>query len=154
MHASNEERPIMLPHWIKPMSGLVDGCRLAAIVTCLSLLAGCNAMGGKDSILPQEGASMKEIYDAHFTRARQRLNSRESMGIGGPGVGEGNLAGFTREAATEIEALFPRLPNPPLVMYVFPHQTAQGQPVPGYATSFPMYEKTEYALPGETEGRE
>lgn len=122
---------------------------------CLILLNGCSTMGGKDTILPQEGASMKEVYDAHFKHSSQRHhNSRVQIDYAGAGYGEGNLAGYTREADTEIQALFPRLPNPPLVMYVFPHLTGTGQPVPGYATSFPMYDKTEYALPGETEGRQ
>jgi conjugative transfer region lipoprotein (TIGR03751 family) len=37
-----------------------------------------------------------------------------------------------------------------LVMYVFPHLAgAERVPVPGYATTFPLYERIEYALPGE-----
>jgi hypothetical protein len=56
---------------------------------------------------------------------------------------------YARDAKHELDALFPTLPNPHLVMYVFPHLSEDGAPVPGYATSFPMYEKTEYALPGE-----
>jgi hypothetical protein len=35
-------------------------------------------------------------------------------------------------------------------MYVFPHLASDERvPVPGYVTSFPMYERVEYALPGE-----
>ena len=60
-----------------------------------------------------------------------------------------DLAAYTRDAANEIQQLFPRLPNPELVLYVFPHLTPKGRPVPGYTTSFLMYEKDEYALPGE-----
>ncbi len=120
----------------------------------LLMLAGCSAMGDKESILPQEGASMKEVYDAHFKHSSlKHQHSRADMGMRSAGVGDGNLAGFTREANTEIQSQFPKLQNPSLVMYVFPHLTATGQPVPGYATPFTLYEKTEYALPGETEGR-
>jgi conjugative transfer region lipoprotein (TIGR03751 family) len=119
----------------------------------LLLLAGCGAMGDKESILPQEGASMKEVYDGHFKHSSLRhRQGRVGLGPGSAGAGDANLAGFTREANTEIQSQFPKLPNPSLVMYVFPHLTATGQPVPGYATPFTMYEKTEYALPGETEG--
>jgi conjugative transfer region lipoprotein (TIGR03751 family) len=121
---------------------------------CLLALTGCSAMGSKDSILPQDGASMQEVYDAHCKHSSLRHhNNRAKIGSDGPGVDDGNLAGFTREANTEIQSLFPRLQNPSLVMYVFPHLTGTGQPVPGYATSFTLYEKTEYALPGESEGR-
>jgi conjugative transfer region lipoprotein (TIGR03751 family) len=44
---------------------------------------------------------------------------------------------------------FQRLPNPDLVMYVFPHLARGRYPVPGYYTAFPLYETVEYALPGE-----
>jgi conjugative transfer region lipoprotein (TIGR03751 family) len=110
-------------------------------------------MGDKESILPQEGASMKEVYDAHFKHSSLKQASATRVDFAQGGVDDSHLAGFTREAHTEIKALFPKLPNPALVLYVFPHLTASGQPVPGYATSFTLYEKTEYALPGEIEGR-
>lgn len=116
-------------------------------------LSGCSVMGDKESILPQEGASMKEVYDAHFKQSSLKKASATRAEFAKAGVGDSQLAGFTREADTEIKALFPKLPNPALVLYVFPHLTASGQPVPGYATSFTLYEKTEYALPGESEGR-
>jgi conjugative transfer region lipoprotein (TIGR03751 family) len=60
-----------------------------------------------------------------------------------------DLAGYTRSAYREDRALFPRLANPTLVMYVFPHLAAGGVGVPGYATLFPMYTHVIYALPGE-----
>ena len=48
----------------------------------------------------------------------------------------GDVVDFTRIAATEIEAMFPELPNPKLVMYVFPHITDSNVPIPGYTTVF------------------
>ena len=97
---------------------------------------------------------MKEVYDAHFKHSSLRHQPhRMDRGMRSSGTGDENLAGFTRDANTEIQSQFPKLQNPALVMYVFPHLTATGQPVPGYATPFTLYEKTEYALPGETEGR-
>ena len=58
--------------------------------------------------------------------------------------------GYTRSAVTEIDNLFPTLPNPILVMHVFAHlSSTENTPVPGYATAFPMYERIEFALPGE-----
>jgi conjugative transfer region lipoprotein (TIGR03751 family) len=66
---------------------------------------------------------------------------------------EVELSDYTRRSSNEIQGLFPRLPNPDLVMYVFPHLAGpEAVAVPGYATSFPMYEHTEYALPGEVPG--
>lgn len=62
--------------------------------------------------------------------------------------------GYTRTAANEITAQFRRLPDPDMVMYVYPHLTdEEGVPVPGYSTVFAFYSNVHYALPGErTEG--
>jgi conjugative transfer region lipoprotein (TIGR03751 family) len=115
-------------------------------------MAGCSLLGSKEDILPQDGPTMREVYDGHFGKTPSNgRHQGEPLGQG-PGEGTGHLAGYTRDAHTEIQALFPQLPNPPLVMYVFPHLNGNGRPVPGYATSFPFYEKPEYALPGESGG--
>lgn len=56
---------------------------------------------------------------------------------------------YTRSAMSELDVLFPRLPNPTLVMFVYPHMSRAGVPVPGYSTAFPLFDSVEYALPGE-----
>ena len=57
---------------------------------------------------------------------------------------------YTRTAANEVYRQFPRLPNPDLVMYVFPHLAGTDPvPVPGYSTVFPLYQRVQYAMPGE-----
>jgi len=62
-------------------------------------------------------------------------------------------ASYTRTAANELEALFPRLPNPDIYIHVLPHlATASRVPVPGYTTVAPLYDRVEYALPGEATG--
>ena len=59
-------------------------------------------------------------------------------------------AAYTRTAANEIYRQFHRLPNPDLVMYVFPHLAGTDPvPVPGYTTVFPLYQRVQYAMPGE-----
>jgi conjugative transfer region lipoprotein (TIGR03751 family) len=122
----------------------------ALVLTSTLLLAAC--AGNKDSVLPQDGQSMKQIYEEHFERiGRQRLDRvRGEEPKRGIKAGDTDLSGYLRDAQDEIRAVFPRLPNPALVMFVFPHLAGpDGVPVPGYATSFPMYESVEYALPGE-----
>ena len=114
------------------------------------LLVGC--AGTKDTILPQDGPSMKAIYEEHFheMNAHDPLTIRHELGRRPMITGGAALDGYTRDAADEIDGTFPRLPNPTLVMYVFPHLAGKDQvPVPGYATAFPLYERVEYALPGE-----
>lgn len=59
-------------------------------------------------------------------------------------------AEYSRSAHNEIQSQFRRLPNPDLVMYVFPHLAGTEEvPVPGYSTVFPLHQRTHYALPGE-----
>ena len=113
-------------------------------------LAGCAST--KESVLPQDGPSMKAIYDIHFESigVADPLAIRHELGSRPLGNDDEDLAGYSRTALTELETIFPRLPNPTLVMYVFPHLAGiERVPVPGYATTFPLYERIEYALPGE-----
>jgi conjugative transfer region lipoprotein (TIGR03751 family) len=134
MHA--RLRPIVTIVWISLPAVLVS--------------AGCAST--KEAVLPQDGPSMKAIYEAHFEAmsAEDPQVLRESLGTRPLGNGDTDLAGFSRTAHTELDTVFPRLPNPALVMYVFPHLAGNERvPVPGYATTFPLYERVEYALPGE-----
>jgi len=126
--------------------------RITALVSISLALAGC--AGTKDTVLPQDGKSMKAIYDKHFEgmavddprAVRAELGSRKLS------TGPRALHGYTGTAHDELDTTFPRLPNPTLVLYVFPHLAgAERVPVPGYVTTFPMYERVEYALPGEVE---
>ncbi len=62
---------------------------------------------------------------------------------------------YTRTAANELELLFPRLSNPDIYIHVLPHLATESRvPVPGYTTAVPLYDRVEYALPGETAGSE
>ena len=122
-----------------------------AVLGLISLvLAGCAST--KDTVLPQDGPSMKAIYEGHVheMNADNPQVIRGELGDRPIVAGEAALHGYTRDAFNEIDVLFPRLPNPTLVMYIFPHLAGDaGAPVPGYTTAFPMYEQVEYALPGE-----
>lgn len=128
-------------------------------VLALAALAGCAAR--KEKLLPHSEATMLDIWDrdtggsAAGERAGQALLDARaalrrpltdaeatSMGIAD--------ADYARSAATEIYRQFHRLPDPDLLMYVFPHLAgADPVPVPGYSTVFPLYRHVHYALPGE-----
>lgn len=124
---------------------------LTATLGLISLvLAGCAST--KTAVLPQDGPSMKAIYEAHLQKGNTQDPQaiRSELGHRTIVKGGSDLQGYTRDAFNEIEALFPRLANPTLVIYVFPHLAGESQaPVPGYATAFTLYEQVEYALPGE-----
>ncbi len=138
-----------------PIAGVI-------LISLLLALSGCATT--KEDVFPKNMKPMSEVYDDHFAKlrtrglegARVRLQDEGSAALketaGGSELPKGahpQLAGYTREAHNEIEALFPVLPNPQLVLYVYPHLGKDGAPVPGYATAFPLYERVEYALPGE-----
>lgn len=130
----------------------INKLALVAILTS-TVLTGC-ASGAKDSLLPQEGATMAEVYRGHTEQIETKEQHKEAENIARQirpvQTGDADLESYTRTAHNEIESIFPRLPNPTLVMYVYPHLTHNSRlPVPGYSTSFPMYERPEYALPGE-----
>ncbi len=120
---------------------------MLTLVLISLLLAGCAS--NKESVLPQDGPTMKEIYTGHLVSINQDNSpAKETALLSSAGID--HYVGFIREAANEIDTLFPRLPNPTLVMYIFPHLSGEERhPVPGYVTSFPFYETVEYALPGE-----
>ena len=129
--------------------------RRTLLVIVLISLAGC--AGSKDTILPSDGATMKTIYTRHFhdIGMRDTMSVRTELKSRPVETDVADLAGYLRNAFNELDAHFPRLPNPTLVMYVFPHLVGEERlPVPGYATTFPMYRQVEYALPGEVPGKE
>ena len=128
---------------------------LTIALTWISLqLTGCGS--SMHSLLPQDGPDMAQIYDRHMQQlaAVDPLGLRRERGKRPIHDGETDLHANGRETIKDIDARFPRLPNPTLVMYVYPHLAADEKvPVPGYATSFPMYASVEYALPGEVASR-
>ena len=118
---------------------------LISVLVLTSLMLGC--AGTKQAVLPQDGPSIRTIYARHMRDAPVRDAACTDRAAA---YGERALHGHARTAYREIDAVFPRLANPSLVMYVYPHLAGEARvPVPGYATSFPMYEQVEYALPGE-----
>ena len=136
-----------------------------ALLAC-ALLAGCAST--KDQVIPSGGPTMLEIYRAHQMRSGiderpgSELRRPAPRAVAGDDAakdgGDAALmpvstrpaaAGYARQEAAALDQRFGRIPNPDLVMYVFPHLSPSGAPVPGYVTVLPMYETVEYALPGE-----
>ena len=117
----------------------------------ISVLLGVCACGGRQTVLPEKGRTMLEIYRSHMGDAGDAALLEARLALRRPLTDdELDPESYTRTAYNEIEALFVRLPNPDLIMYVFPHLAKDDQvPVPGYSTVFPLYERVIYALPGE-----
>ena len=149
-----------------PVAGVLLG------LSVILVLGGCaSAPGSKASILPQNLKSMDQIYKEHTQRIKPRdalsptpaPKDSTPQSAAPPARGQdahpetmryASWDGYTRSVVTEIDNLFPTLPNPILVMHVFAHlSSTENTPVPGYATAFPMYERIEFAMPGELASR-
>lgn len=122
----------------------------------LSLLTGCAT--SKDELLPHGDENMLDIWNtgtggsaASNEHSRLLLDARLSLrrSLTDSDLNQSGEA-YTRTAQNEIYRQFQRLPNPDLVMYVFPHLAGNDPvPVPGYSTVFPLYQKIQYAMPAE-----
>ena len=128
-----------------------DGLALLAVAL---LLGGCAT--SKEALLPHDNRSMLDIWNVETGggSARQLLDARQALrrplSEADVQAAPAMQARYTRTAANEIYRQFHRLPNPDLLMYVFPHLAGSDPvPVPGYTTLFPLYQRVQYALPGE-----
>ncbi|PRB81522.1 TIGR03751 family conjugal transfer lipoprotein [Pseudomonas sp. MYb185] len=119
-------------------------------------LAGCAT--SKDELMPHGDQTMQDLWRQSASgRSGDNLSQQALLDARSDlrrPMTDGALVEqrihHTRTAANEIYSQFARLPNPDLVMYVFPH-LAGGEPVPvpGYSTVFPLYSRPQYAMPGD-----
>lgn len=131
----------------------------ATLSACLVALAlsGCSVVGSRESPLKEVTAGSPTVLDVYRGNApasqpaaketaRDRL-AREAV-IRPVAQGD-ELTQRYWSALEPLQQRFARVPNPDLVMVVYPHLAKGKYPVPGYVTVFPMYERAEYAMPGE-----
>ena len=116
----------------------------AGLISLVISLASCSNSLQNNSPIPDTGPTISEVYEKHMTKEPLSTNTRRKLHDGSAG-----LEGYTREVFNELSVRFPRLPNPTIIMYIFPHLSLEGTPVPGYSTMFQLYTSTQYALPGE-----
>jgi conjugative transfer region lipoprotein (TIGR03751 family) len=102
-------------------------------------------MHGREYWVVDEKSSAAKNKEGEIVRTQRVLAEPRPIASG-----DADLEGYTRTAENEISGRFPRLPNPTLVMYVYPHLGPGGAPIPGYSTTLPMYVGVEYAMPGES----
>ncbi|MFJ5299195.1 TIGR03751 family conjugal transfer lipoprotein [Pseudomonas sp. NPDC088368] len=130
---------------------------VAGMTMCMLVISGCST--DKEKVLPHGDSTMLDVWDQGTTGVgnssgnRQMLDARAQLRRA---VDVGSLAEqadnktYARTSQNEIYSQFKRLPNPDLVMYVFPHLAGSDPaPVPGYTTVFPLYQRVQYAMPGE-----
>jgi conjugative transfer region lipoprotein (TIGR03751 family) len=132
----------MLLRSINPLAGLA----------LLSLLTACTT--DKDELMPHGPQNMLDLWNnasgASGSGNNQQLMEAR-MQLRRPLADQDTQQqAYTRNAQNEIYSQFKRLPNPDLVLYVFPHLAGTDPaPIPGYSTVFPFYQRVQYAMPGE-----
>jgi len=123
------------------------------VLLATALLTGCAT--SKEELLPAGNHSMLELWQGEggSSSARKAVAARNSLRRplteNEQQVQTAEDRSYSRTQQSEISQQFPRLPNPDLVMYVFPHLANGNTPVPGYSTVFPFYSQVQYAMPGE-----
>lgn len=127
-----------------------------AVIVMVTMLYGCST--SSDELLSHTGSTMLDVWNqqtagsAHGNQSLQQLLEARMI-LRRPLLASESQTpndSYTRTAQNEIYRQFQRLPNPDLVMYVFPHLAGTDSvPVPGYSTVFPLYQRAQYALPGE-----
>ncbi len=145
----------MLSNWTNRAQGL-------ALAAAIAVLGGCAT--SKEELLTHGDRTMMDIWQqetgdsagggAGQVARRQLLDARQSLRRplteADVQAAPAEQMRYTRTARNEVHRQFQRLPNPDLVMYVFPHLTGTDPvPVPGYTTVFPLYQRVQYAMPGE-----
>jgi conjugative transfer region lipoprotein (TIGR03751 family) len=143
-------------------SNLTDWTKGLALVVAAAALGGCAT--SKEDLLTHGGRTMMDIWQqetgdgagggAGQAVRRQLLDARQSLRrplteVDVQAAPAGQMR-YTRTARNEVHRQFQRLPNPDLVMYVYPHLAGTDPvPVPGYTTVFPLHQRIQYAMPGE-----
>ncbi|WP_284400091.1 TIGR03751 family conjugal transfer lipoprotein [Acidovorax sp. SUPP2825] len=139
----------------------------AACLFLVLLGSGCSVTGNRESPINEVTRGSPTVLDiyrgkalaskedgagesARTQTAQERLRGASTARP----IAAGDADADTRRYWSALEPMrqrFARVPNPDLVMVVYPHLARGTYPVPGYVTTFPMYEQTFYALPGEVE---
>nr|WP_246131786.1 TIGR03751 family conjugal transfer lipoprotein [Pistricoccus aurantiacus] len=127
----------------------------------MALLSGCAT--SKDELMPTNGVTMQELWKQGSSQASGSASPggpsaqavESARGVLRRPIGAAQMnderTRYTRDAANEIHSQFSRLPNPDLVIYIYPHLAGGSEsiPVPGYSSVFPLYSTPQYAMPGE-----
>ncbi|MGF6513063.1 conjugative transfer region lipoprotein (TIGR03751 family) [Pseudomonas sp. BT76 TE3572] len=132
-------------NWIKAMTMILIAAAVAGCATNTEQLLSHDDSTMLDVWNKQTGGAQNGQAGQELLDARQALRRPLTEALV-----PSSSTPYTRDAQNEIHRQFHRLPNPDLVMYVFPHWAGTDPvPVPGYSTVFPLYQRVQYAMPGE-----
>lgn len=100
---------------------------LLALLTAL-MLGGC--AGSKAKLMDKDIPTLKQIYTEKMAGSQPIVRQERPLQDA-----DGGMVGDTQQRFRQLNRQFPYLPNPVLMMYVFPHLTPAGTPIPGYSIS-------------------
>lgn len=114
-------------------------------------ITACTTAG---NAIPKGGPTMAQVYEEAMQKsngdtldaARRKVQSQKIPDFQNLN-NDNHLSVYTRTSQNEINHLFPQIPNPQLVIFVYPHFAGNNQaPIPGYSTAFSLFERTHYKL--------
>lgn len=126
----------------------MKGTHLSLIM--ILLLTGCST--SKEEILPKGNNTMRDIWQSKVgeikTEKRQeRAIQRGLLGSDNPPNHLINKSEI-QQAKKHIQHHFPRLPNPDMVIYIYPHFVgSEPTPIPSYSTVFLFIAKCNMPYP-------
>ncbi|CAK1767287.1 putative lipoprotein [Vibrio crassostreae] len=118
------------------------------LISALSLLGLFGCSTSQDDTLPKPQTNSEQVWQNQMSGGVDVLSQTQGelrMPLDMTTLVQ-HQSDYTRDSWREATNLFPRLPNPDVVLYVLPHQSG-ALPVPGYSTVFPLYERVHYAAP-------
>lgn len=135
-------------NWIKKMHSMPGKTRILVVTVFLeALLSGCTTCA---NAIPNHEPTMAEIYEQTLYDTNSESIEKARLHVQKIQQAALNQSNPKAETAEYETTPFPMLPNPPLIMYVYPHLSSENEaPVPGYKTAFNLYERNYYAMEGE-----
>ncbi|MEZ9362454.1 TIGR03751 family conjugal transfer lipoprotein [Vibrio cyclitrophicus] len=124
------------------------------LISALSLLGLLGCSTSQDDTLPNPQTNSEQVWQNQMsgggvsTDALSQTQGELRVPLDMTTLAQ-RQSDYTRDSWREATNVFPRLPNPDVVLYVLPHQSG-ALPVPGYSTVFPLYERVHYAAPQDS----
>ncbi len=127
-------------------------CKTIFILTILTSIAGCTS--NKESLIPQEGLTAKEVYYGQYRGEGEDtsvdINAPKERFVPKRALEDHELRLDAYALHSMNKPEYRLLPNPTMYLFVNSRLSSQDRiPMPSYITEFKLLTRDEYALPGE-----
>ncbi|MDN2483944.1 hypothetical protein [Vibrio agarivorans] len=139
---------------------MINGIKAVAVIAMLGVLAGCSSNRVKtqeelyqDSVIPQSQRDMKQIYDERSsagTETNGQVITSDGYMVNKRVATDEEVSVNPYVLNNTAKADFRLLPNPTIYIFFMPSLTRDDRmPRPAWMSEFKLYDRDEYALPGE-----